>query len=77
MVVLFVMLLACGSLPESKLPSGRQTGRVTFELRVADPTLEADLDKALVGWASIGLVRVESGGQIPAVSVERVDTIEI
>lgn len=29
----------------------------TFELH-ADPTLEVDLDRALVGWESIGIVRV-------------------
>jgi len=75
-VIFALVLLACGPLPESKLPSGRQTGRVTFELYVVDPALEADLDKALVGWASIGLVRVKSGGQIPIVTVERVDKIE-
>lgn len=75
-LVIFVVLLACGPLPERALPSGRQTDRVTFELRVADPSLEADLDKALVGWASIGLVRVKSGGQIAAVLVERVEKIE-
>lgn len=54
------------------MPSGRQTGQVTFELIVPDPTLEPELDKALVGWASIGLVRVKSGAQIGAVLVERV-----
>jgi len=75
-ILIFVLMLACGPLPERPLPSGRQTNRVTFELRVDDPTLEADLDKALVGWASIGLVRVKSGGQIAAILVERVATIE-
>lgn len=72
MVVTFAVLLACGPLPERTLPSGRQTGRVTFELIMSDPALEADLDKALAGWASIGLVRVKTGGQISAVLVERV-----
>jgi hypothetical protein len=71
-MIFVVLLLACCHLPERSLPSGQQTGRVTFELIVPDPTLEADLDKALVGWASIGLVRVKTGGQISAVLVERV-----
>ena len=75
-IAIFVVLLSCGPLPERPLPSGRQTNRVTFELIVADPSLEAELDKALVGWASIGLVRVKSGGQIAAVFVERVAKIE-
>lgn len=73
LIVLFALLLAC-HVPERSLPSGKQTGQVTFELIVPDPTLEPELDKALVGWASIGLVRVKSGGQIGAVLVERVAT---
>lgn len=75
-LALLAGLLSCGPLPERVLPSGRQSGRVTFELLVADPTLEIDLDRALVGWASIGLVRVQTGGQISAVLVERAAKIE-
>ena len=45
---------------------------VTFALDVPDPALDADLDRAIMGWARIGLVRDDANPDIAAVRVERV-----
>jgi hypothetical protein len=51
---------------------------VTYALDVPDVSLEADLDHALGGWATIGLVRVHpEDGDVPDIAAVRIERVPV